>query len=334
MRSLLADVFENQNKLTFEGLSEKKKEIIEAEAYGMLEFVETDFHLDMVAGHKEAKKHLREASTALKSGRPDVMPMGYLIAGPVGTGKTFIITCFAGELGIPMVKLKNFRSQWQGVTEGNLEKILSLLQAMTPVAVMIDEADAALGNRDASGDSGVSARVFGQIASFMSNSKNRGKIIWFLVTARPDLMPIDLKRQGRAEEHLALFYPETEEDRKELLTVMMKKTGIKLTLKQVPEALYKGERAFSGAEMEAILTRAKFLAVADGKGKAKGTVTKEILTKIVEDFIPPTYPLEIELQNLVAVMECTSKKMLPKKYQEMDREDVVRRVDELKQLVR
>ncbi len=334
MRSLLADVFENKNKLTFEQLSTKKKEIIEAEAYGMLEFVETDFDLDLVAGHGEAKKHLREAAKALQSGRPDVMPMGYLIAGPVGTGKTFIITCFAGELGIPMVKLKNFRSQWQGVTEGNLEKILSLLQAMTPVAVMIDEADAALGNRDASGDSGVSARVFGQIASFMSDSNNRGKIIWFLVTARPDLMPIDLKRQGRAEEHLALFYPETQADRRELLKVMMKKTKIKLALKDVPEALYKGERAFSGAEMEAIMTRAKFLAVAEATGKEKGVVNKDILTRIVDDFIPPTYPMEIELQNLVAVMECTSRKMLPTNYREMDREDVVRRVDELKQLVR
>jgi hypothetical protein len=192
---------------------------------GMLEFVETDYNLDLVAGHKEAKEHLRQAARAIKNGRADVMPMGYLIGGPVGTGKTFMITCFSGEIGIPMVKLKNFRSQWQGATEGNLEKILTLLEAMTPVAVMIDEADAMLGNRDASGDSGVSQRVFGQIASFMSNSKHRGRIIFFLVTARPDLMPIDLKRQGRAEEHLALFYPSAREDREELLNVMMKRTG-------------------------------------------------------------------------------------------------------------
>ena len=78
---------------------------------------------------------------------------------------------------------------------------------MPPVAVMIDEADAALGNRSAEGDSGVSKRVFGQIASFMSKPEHRGRIIFFLITARPDLMPIDLKRQGRAEEHIALFYP-------------------------------------------------------------------------------------------------------------------------------
>ena len=30
-----------------------------------------------------------DASRALKAGRFDVMPMGYLVSGPVGTGKTF-----------------------------------------------------------------------------------------------------------------------------------------------------------------------------------------------------------------------------------------------------
>ncbi|MGB3542307.1 ATP-binding protein, partial [Rubrivirga sp.] len=260
LRSILADVLENERALTFETLSAKKKELIEAEAYGLLEFVETDYSLDMVAGHTEAKQHLLAAAEAIKAGRPDVMPMGYLIAGPVGTGKTFLVTTFAGEIGIPMVKLKNFRSQWQGVTEGNLEKILTLLRAMNPVAVMIDEADAALGDRSSSGDSGVSSRVFGQIAQAMSDTRFRGKIIWFLVTARPDLMPVDLKRQGRAEEHIGLFYPSTRQDREELLRVMMRKTGVEVEMDAVPEALVDGERTYSGADMEALLTRAKFRA--------------------------------------------------------------------------
>src|SRR5699024_7810531 len=189
----------------------------------------------------KVKKHLRQAVQALNHGRRDVLPMGYLVCGPVGTGKTFLVTCFASEIGIPMVKLKNFRSQWQGVTEGNLEKILGLLKAMAPVAVMIDEADAYLGDRDAGGDSGVSSRVFSQIATFMSDTRNRGRILWFLMTARPDLMPVDLKRQGRAEEHLALFAPHTKEERIELFNVMQKKTNLRLTEEDyLPDTIKKG----------------------------------------------------------------------------------------------
>ncbi len=328
LRSILADTTKNRVRLTFEQLSEMKKEMIEEAAFGMLEFVQTDYNLDMVAGHKEAKEHLRHAAIALRKGREDVMPMGYLISGPVGTGKTFMVTCFAGEIGVPMVKLKNFRSQWQGQTEGNLEKILNLLEAMPPVAVMIDEADAALGNRSAQGDSGVSQRVFGQIAAFMSNSKHRGRIIFFLITARPDLMPIDLKRQGRAEEHIALFYPSTRELRLELLQVMMRRTGLNIPVEDVPEALLSGERTYSGADMEAVLTRAKFRAAALGK---EGTeVTSEILAHVVEDFIPPTYPLQVRLQTLVAVIESTSRDLLPEPYRAMSRQEVVERVRELK----
>jgi len=333
LRTILADVLENRTHLSFEVLSSLKKEFIEAEAFGMLEFIETDYTLDMIAGHTEAKAHLRQAAQALRNNRTDVMPMGYLVSGPVGCGKTFLITCFAGEIGIPMVKLKNFRSQWQGQTEGNLEKILHLLEAMTPVAVMIDEADAALGERDSGGDSGVSRRVFGMIASYMSIAEHRGKVIWFLVTARPDLMPIDLKRQGRAEEHLALFYPSNREEREELLKVMMKRTGLQMDLKVMPESLLNGKKTFSGADMEALFTRAKFRAAARANGGKDDNVSKEILQQVVDDFIPPTYPLEVELQTIATVMECTSRDLLPEKYQEIDRETLVRRLEELKRLI-
>lgn len=326
LRSILSNARENNEKITHEQLTEIKKELIEAEAYGLLEFVETDYTLDHVAGHIGVKKHLRQAVKALKQGRPDVLPMGYLVCGPVGTGKTFMVTCFASEVGIPMVKLKNFRSQWQGVTEGNLEKILGLLEAMSPVAVMIDEADAYLGDRAASGDSGVSSRVFSQIAAFMSDTSHRGNIIWFLMTARPDLMPIDLKRQGRAEEHLALFPPHTKEERVELFEVMRKKTGLQLTEDYIPKIIEEGLKTFSGADMEAALTRAKFRAASAGKKK----VTPDVLDAALADFLPPTYPEEVELQTLSAVIECTSKELLPERYQEMDRSEVLDKIEELK----
>ncbi|MCS4102378.1 AAA family ATPase [Salinibacter ruber] len=329
LRTILADVLENQNRLTAATLSDLKKEFIEAEAYGMLEFIETDNSLDLIAGHTEAKRHLRQAAHAVQTGQHDVLPMGYLVSGPVGCGKTFLINCFAGEIGIPMVKLKNFRSQWQGVTEGNLEKILNLLEAMTPVAVMIDEADAALGDRDAQGDSGVSQRVFSQIVSFMSDPAHRGRVIFFLVTARPDLMPVDLKRQGRAEEHLSLFYPHTRTDREELLRVMMRRTGVDLPIEAVPPELLEGERTYSGADMEAVLTRAAFRAA----GSNDGTVTPALLQETVNDFIPPTYPTEVELQQLAAVLECTSRDLLPERFRSMKRSEVVERLEQLKRMV-
>src|SRR3954467_10271171 len=315
-------------KLTVEKLKEKKKEIMQAEGHGLLEFIEPSHSLEMVAGHAKAKQLLRQAAKAIHAGKRDVVPMGFLIAGPIGTGKTFLATCFAGEIGIPCVKFLNFRSQWQGVTEGNLEKIFNLLKAMWPVAVIIDEADAFLGNRSAQGDSGTSQRVFASIAAFMGDTTYRGKIVWFLLTSRPDLLPVDLKRQGRAEEHLALFYPESHEERLELFKTMAKKAKVGFA-GDLAEGLPKDLPKMSGADLEAALVRAQPPAPNDTRDK----VNSDDLAKTCADFIPPSYPLEVELQTLVAVSECTSRELLPESFRKKPRDEVTRRIRELKILL-
>jgi AAA+ superfamily predicted ATPase len=330
LQNLIAHASENRHPLTVSFLTKVKKELIEAEAGGLLEFVQSRYDLSMVAGHEPVKKKLRDAAAALRAGRFDVLPMGYVICGPVGTGKTFLTTCFAGEVGIPAVTLKNFRSMWQGVTEANLERVLTLLKAMSPIAVIVDEADAQLGDRSSSGDSGVSSRVFAQIAQFMGNTELRGKVIWFLLTCRPDLLPVDLKRQGRAEEHLALFYPEADDERLAMLRAMQKKTGTRVASDEAEKFFLANTGALSGADTEAVLIRARMKSALEGDE----AVDVEDLKAAIADFIPPSYPTEIELQNLVAVMECTSRSLLPEKYRNMDRGEILRRVGELGSLSR
>ncbi|MEO7649198.1 MAG: AAA family ATPase [Bryobacteraceae bacterium] len=330
LQNLIAHACENRQPLTIPFLTTLKKELIEAESGGLLEFIQTKYDLSMVAGHEPVKKKLRDAVAALRAGRFDVLPMGYVICGPVGTGKTFLTTCFAGEVGIPAVMLKNFRSMWQGVTEANLERVLTLLKAMSPISVVVDEADAQLGNRSSSGDSGVGNRVFAQIAQFMGNTEYRGKVIWFLLTCRPDLLPVDLKRQGRAEEHIALFYPHTDAERLAMFRAMQKKTGTRVATEEAEQFFLAHSGALSGADTEAVLVRARMKSALEGDSE----VDVEDLKAAISDFIPPSYPNEIELQNLVAVLECTSKSLLPEIYRDMDRGEILRRVGELSLLSR
>ena len=257
--------------------------------------------------------------------------MGYLVCGPVGSAKTFLVECFSNEIGFPCVKLKNFRSMWVGSTESNLERILKILSALTPVGVIIDEADAALGNREASGDSGTQNRVFAQIAAFMGDTRNRGKILWFLITCRPDLLPIDLKRQGRAEEHVPLFYPETVEEYDEIYRVMLKKLGIKTNVATLSKAVPEGSLLnLSGSDLEAVLVRATL----EAEAAESAEVTAEHFQKAFADFIPPANTLEREMQTLCAVMESTSRELLPARYQAMDRAAVQARISEIKLALR
>jgi SpoVK/Ycf46/Vps4 family AAA+-type ATPase len=331
LRQILSSADEHGTRLDAAALRSHKKAVIEAECYGLLEYVESKFALDMVAGHEGVKDRLRRAARAILAGRLRGVPMGYLIAGPVGSAKTFMVNCFTGEIGFPCVKFLNFRSQWQGVTEGNLEKILKLLQAMWPVGVIIDEADAFLGDRNQEGDSGTSNRIFAQLSSFMGNTEYRGRIVWFLITCRPDLLPIDLKRQGRAEEHLGLFYPETEEEHDALFRIMLKKSGLKTSATSIREVT-DNAAGLSGADIEAILARALLASDAAETG-GDGEVPVEVLRGAFADFIPATSPLERELQILVAVQECTSREVLPESYRSMDRETVLARINALKALL-
>ncbi|MDR2661993.1 MAG: AAA family ATPase [Treponema sp.] len=329
LNRLVLENFETTEVLTLNYLRRKKKEIIETEALGLLEFLETNYTLTHVSGHSFVKKRFKNAAKAIKKGRFDVLPMGYLIAGPVGTGKSFMVSAFAGEIGIPMVRFRNFRSKWQGDTESNLERILNILASMAPVAVMIDEADAFLGDRDQEGDAGTSNRVFAQIASFMGNTEYRGKIIWFLITCRPDLVPIDLKRQGRAEEHLALFYPETDREREDLFQTLVKKLDLDIRNFPVPELFKKFKHEYSGADLEALLIRANLLATMEDRVFIK----REDMEEAMSDFVPAAYPHEIELQNLVATVECTSKEMLPDRLRKKSRPELIKEIQELKMLL-
>lgn len=183
-----------------------KKSLVEEEYGGLVTFIESQRSLDDLYGNDKIKEWLRQDIALWQRDDLKAMPMGYLLCGPVGTGKTFFVDCLAGEAGVPVVKLKNFRDKWVGSTEGNLEKIFRLLHALGRCIVFVDEADQALGRRTASsGDSGVSGRVYSMLAEEMSDTDNRGKIIWILASSRPDLIEVDLKRPGRVDVKIPLF---------------------------------------------------------------------------------------------------------------------------------
>src|SRR5262249_15116391 len=156
--------------------------------------------------------------------------------------------------------------------------------------VIIDEADAALGTRQADGDSGTSARVFSMIASQMGDTRYRGRIVWMLLTSRPDLLPIDLKRQGRAEVHVPLFYPQDDAELREMFRVMAKKNKLGLPDDALPPV--KAERHLSGSDVESIVLAARRQALAENRAEIRlGDVEAAL-----GNFIPSAQGVEKEMQ--------------------------------------
>jgi len=186
----------------------RKKELIEQECAGLIEFVESKHGLEAVGGMEEVKRELAKIAEDVKSGHAARTPKGLMFVGAMGSGKTFIAKCFSRSSGLPAVVLKNFRDRWVGSTEANLERVLDTIKALGPIILIIDEGDRAFGSASGESDGGTSSRVIARIKAFMSDPANRGKVLFIIMTNRPDKMDVDLKRAGRIDRKIPLFYPE------------------------------------------------------------------------------------------------------------------------------
>ncbi len=86
---LLEGADANGDHLTRERVRAMKKEVIETEGLGLLEYVEPKFDLSMVAGMPAVKDRLRRAARAIARGNPAAVPMGYLDLRPGGERQDF-----------------------------------------------------------------------------------------------------------------------------------------------------------------------------------------------------------------------------------------------------
>jgi hypothetical protein len=227
----LTRIRHHENKpLADSDLARLKKELVERDSSGLVEFIEGKRTLEDYHGQEALKTWLRQDIALWRAGDLKALPMGYLLCGPVGTGKTFLVECLAGEAGVPVVKLKNFRDRWVGSSEGNLEKIFRLIRALGRCMVFIDEADQTLGKRDSgANDSGLSGRIYSMIAQEMSDSGNRGRVLWLLASSRPDLIEVDLKRPGRIDVKVPLLPTSTPAESAQLVGALAKRYGLEIS---------------------------------------------------------------------------------------------------------
>ncbi|MCB1568043.1 MAG: AAA family ATPase [Xanthomonadales bacterium] len=281
-----------------------KKTLVEGEAAGLVEFLETLRTLDDYHAPGAIKTWLRQDIALWRAGETRALPMGYLFCGPVGTGKTFLVECLAGEAGVPVVKLKNFRDRWVGSSEGNLEKIFRLIRALGRCIVFIDEADQTLGKRDSgSGDSGLSGRLYSMIAQEMSDSDNRGRLMWILASSRPDLIEVDLKRPGRVDVKVPLLPTASVGESAALLNVLLKRFD------SAP-----GVEALSDLPLPVLLTPGAAEALAVKVYRRVHTANLSVIDALREslDGYQAPVPAEVmQFQMRIAIREATDTQFVP-----------------------
>ena len=313
-------------------IARRKREIIERECFGLIEFIEPGHDFSVVGGIDEVKKELLSIARNIREGRQNPVPMGLLFTGPMGTGKTFVAEAFVKESGLTCIKFKNFRSKWVGATEANLERILGVVQAIGNVIVIIDEGDRSFGSGGEGGESdgGTSSRVVARLKEFMSDTSNRGRVLFILMTNRPDKLDIDIKRAGRLDRKIPFLYAQTPAEVEMVLEAQIRKHKLKtdLLFPRDRDSVSAKTVGYSNADVEALALLANDYA-ADLVGP-DAPIPAECFEKAIADYLPSRDVEMLEYMELLAVFEASNRRMLPAKYADLTIDQLQVRLAELR----
>ena len=124
-------------------------------------------------GGLDAMKDFCRRTLARKSAGGDIRPRGVMLLGVPGTGKSAFAKALGNETSRPTVVLDvgALMGSLVGATEQNIRRALKTADAMAPCLLFIDEVEKALSGVQSSGrtDSGVSARLFGTLLTWLSD---------------------------------------------------------------------------------------------------------------------------------------------------------------------
>jgi SpoVK/Ycf46/Vps4 family AAA+-type ATPase len=275
-----------------------------------------------VGGLDHATRELSEIADIMRRGLVAAAPLGLILMGPPGTGKSYLAECFAKECGMLCVRFRPLRGMYVGQSERNQEKAFAAIRALAPVVVIVDESDQAEGgNRDAGGgDSGVGERMRAASFNFWADNALRGRVLRIDSTNRVDLIDSAMRRSGRTDIKIPILMPD-ETARKQIFEVVARKHKLPLAIADFTPFAHRTP-GFTGSDIELALTTAYRFALRDGAP----AVTDAHLTAALDDFIPESRDqAAIDHMTLLALDECRNRRLLPGNADAIRREIEARR---------
>ena len=255
---------------------------------GVLDYKIPEVKMSDIGGCNILKDWLYEQEIAMspeaqKSGLD--MPKGALFLGIPGTSKTMSAEAFAGELGVPLIKLSmdKIMDKMVGQSEQKIARAIEVVKKCAPCVFLMDELEKSLGGASSQQtDGGVGARVMKALLEFMNDNENG---IYVIMTSNDiSIMPPEFTRSGRIDAQWYFALPTTTE-REAIFDVHLAKRQIELddTLKQY--AIRHTEK-YTGAEIQQVVKNLKRINYIRTMKQEDKTIVLEDIDKAIQEVIP------------------------------------------------
>ena len=241
-----------------------------------------------------------------------------LVSGPNGGGKTFQLEAHAAASGRVVVELAGIRGSYFGETDKFFELLRWHIATFGKILILVDEAHTAFGSIHSGETHKTEKRLSGNIIKMMGDPSFLGKVLWGLMTSRPDELDPDIK--SRSPIQVPIFDLEGEE-RRAFITEMFRRKGLKLSAEELEtvfaETDYYSARDYRNLVAEMLASRRKHPEILASE-VLKGWQASRSIER------------ERELQALIAALHCSYPKLLPPAIQAMTENEIVERVEKLK----
>ena len=241
-----------------------------------------------------------------------------LVSGPNGGGKTFQLEAHAAASGRVVVELAGIRGSFFGETDKFFELLRWHIATFGKILILVDEAHTAFGSIHSGDTHKTEKRLSGNIIKMMGDPSFLGKVLWGLMTSRPDELDPDIK--SRSPIQVPIFDLEGEE-RQAFVTGMFQRKGLDLAEEEL-QAIFEETGYYSARDYRNLV--AEVLA-----SKRKNPEIRA--TDVLEGWqASRAIERERELQSLIAALHCSYPRLLPARFQAMSEGEIVERVEKIK----
>jgi len=249
---------------------------------------------------------------------PETAVAAILVSGPNGGGKTFQLEAYAAESGRVVLELAGIRGSYFGETDRFFELLRWHIATFGKILILVDEAHTAFGSVHESGTHQTEMRLAGNIIKMMGDPTYLSKVLWGMMTSRPDELDPDIK--SRAPIQVPIFDLEGE-PRRDFVKEMFRRKRLRLNDPELDDVIaatdYYSARDYRNLVAEVLAQRRKSPKITVVEVMKGWHASKSIKT-------------QREFQSMIAALHCSYPNLLPERYTEMGDAAITKRIEELK----